>query len=313
VLGRIAERRREVRTARRVGTATLAIAVVALTVGATWGLARVFRPEPSAVRGGSDGGRSGSTNVPSSTPLPTIHPTVSGPSPSASDPAEPLPMSPSASRPPPDCVSSSVIGDFDGDGAQDDTVTIECAYLLPSVPDPPGGWMISVEWPPTGGSWPVNECEVVCRALAAYDFDGDGTDELVVVVREQDGIQYLGFYSLRVSEIGPQVVGITPPGSDGFAPDQPAAFPFGVTGVDQEYEYVTCSTDSDGSVLVHQTSAVYSLDMRELTTRETVFNLISDENGDPLAFEVVSSHTEVHQDPAIPGSAVPTDVACWRE
>jgi hypothetical protein len=67
----------------------------------------------------------------------------------------------------------------------------------------------------------------VCKAYGAFDLNGDGRDELGVVVSEGASTQFIEFFEVTLGPEGPLALTVAPPGSTGFPGGEPARFPLG--------------------------------------------------------------------------------------
>jgi hypothetical protein len=210
---------------RRVQVIALTVAVVIGTAGATYGLARVFGV-----------GEPGGDPISAGSPMPS-----------------PLPW------PTDECRTSSVSGDFDGDDVED-TATVALTSCL--VPEPEEGspytteYALDVKWPPAQGIFPVPDCGKICRALAAVDFDGDGTDEFVLVVDASATREFLQFYRLPPRETGPVRLEVAPPGETDHPAGQPLRLPQGAPDADRDF--VTCRMAAGGYQLIATNAAQQS-------------------------------------------------------
>jgi Tol biopolymer transport system component len=139
------------------------------------------------------------------------------PSPSPSPPTQ-VPSVPSdaviAKEIGPACDTSKVTGDFDGDGSPD--VAVVFFRQPPSgscdVPADQRQYQLGVWWADgTSGIWPLPDCGTIqsdgsvnptgtCRAFAAPDLNGDGTDELAIETDRGASVSQLQFYPLPPSE-----------------------------------------------------------------------------------------------------------------
>jgi len=258
----ILEKRARARSARRLQLVALTVAVVIGTAGATFGLARVFGV-----------GEPGGDPISAGSPMPS-----------------PLPW------PTDECRTSSVSGDFDGDDVED-TATVALTSCL--VPEPEEGspytteYALDVKWPPAEGIFPLPDCDAPggpygCRALAAVDFDGDGTDEFVLVVHAGASTEFLRFYKLPPRETGPIPLTVAPPGTTRYPGGEPLEL--SLWGSVTHLNFVTCRT-VDGSGQLIATGAELFTDSDTYTVRETVFELEPPGDVSPGQFTVVSERT----------------------
>ncbi|MGH2572718.1 MAG: TolB family protein [Actinomycetota bacterium] len=219
---------------------------------------------------------------------PAWQPVPAGPSPTSSEqPPTPAPTSP----PEDECRTSSVNGDFDGDDVED-TATVALTSCL--VPEPEEGspftteYALNVKWPPAEGIFPLPDCKKACRALAAVDFDGDGTDEFVLVVDAGASTEFLRFYELPPRETGPVPLTVAPPGTTEYPAGEPLEL--SLWGSVTHLGFVTCRT-VDGAGQLIATGAELFTDPDNYTVREAVFELEPPGEDQPGQFRVVSERT----------------------
>ena len=179
---------------------------------------------------------------------------------------------PSSPSPGDDCSAfeTTVTGDFDGDGIQDLAVVARSDCLGEGGSTP---YSLSVTWGGgAAGGVALPDCQSACGAFAVSDLDGNGTDELALLVELGSSTQFVEFYELNVSEaFGQQAVLVAPPGAEGFPPDQPAVFPLG--GSVTHLDFLSCFQAEDGTNQVASDGAVLSSDQTEYAVHETVFVL----------------------------------------
>jgi hypothetical protein len=264
----ILEKRTRGRTTRRVQVVALAVAVVVGTAGATLGLARIF-------------GIGSLDQEPLSVGLPTRS-------------VSPLD----------ECQTSSVSGDFDGDKAQD-TATVALTECL--VPSPEEGseftteYALDVKWPPAEGIFPLPDCRKVCRALAAVDFDGDGTDEFVLVVDASASHEFLQIYKLPPRETGPIRLDVAPPGEPGHPGGEPLRLAQGASSTQQDF--VTCRMAGEGRQLIATSAG--PIEDQSYEVRVTVFSFDSTRfRVDPAEREYMTVHSN-DLEATVPGRP------CW--
>jgi Tol biopolymer transport system component len=206
--------------------------------------------------------------APSWQPLPKGHPPVE-PSESPSESSTPSPRpsetpSPSSTPPaPPQCATSFVSGDFDGDGLLD-TAAI--------CPGDKGGFSLDVVWGPgpfPAGSVALPDCQDACEALAATDLDGDGSDEFVLQIQQGASTQFTEVFELPSSEaFGLKAATVADPGAPGYPAGEPAVF--AMSGSVTHMDFLTCV---GGSHEVIATSATLNDSQTEWAIHETVFVL----------------------------------------
>lgn len=257
---RILERRVRRRIWNRARVVTVAVAVVVATVGGTVALASVFRGTPGTPGSGPTpiGSTLGSTGEPSASPSESPSPISVAPSASPSE-------SPSASPVPCD-ETTTVQGDFDGDGVTD-SVTV----IPPSCP---------YEGQTSGPD---------CAPAGVADIDGDGIDELALVVDGGASTKLMNVLEIPPTEVGPAVLTVGPDGTEGFPPGEPALFPIG--GSVKHLDFVTCRTDGG----VHQVLATHATLSQDETTwslTEVVFEVAIDEqalrSGEPVTIQALT-------------------------
>jgi hypothetical protein len=241
---------------------------------------------------------------------PTVEPS---PSPTETEPSpspEPAPsLSPSE---PIKCETTSVTGDFRGDGTVDDVATVRCGPQGNELDLP---FVVDVEWdtgePQQGpaGSWVLEGCARVCRAIAAADLNGNGTAELVLLVEEGASSQFVEFYTMPVSEIGPRVFVVASPGTENFPPGERAVFPIG--GSVTHMDFITCTADDQAGQVVVATDAELAQDESAFTVRETVLSVDLSEFETPAFIVASSRQYEQPFNPETGGEAVPPGQPCW--
>jgi hypothetical protein len=258
----IARRRVRYRLRKRVGRAMLVVVVIAGAGAATWTLARSFGLGTSRV----------------ATPPPATAP-ATGPAPYVPPPTAPVtsgqPSPPSEA----DCrQSSSVQGDFDGDGAAEVARLQRCG----------DGWFLDIEHPGRIGPvprWAFPECRVGCTLLAAPDVNADGTDELAVVPLAFTILDVV-LFDASDELAGPVVITVAAPGDPAgqFEPGRPARLGFG--GDAFSAFNVRCETRAGARVMV--ATAAESLPHDRVDARwhvhETVLRFAAADD----AFHVVS-------------------------
>ncbi len=298
---RILERRVRRRIWNRARVVTVAVAVVVATVGGTVALASVFRSAP--VGPGSAPTQIGSTPGSPGKPGPSQSASQISVEPSGSPSESPSPS------PVPCSETTTVAGDFDGDGISD-TVTVippSCPFEgQTSGPD----WGVDVRFGSgAAGAWALLECGPDCAPAGVADLNGDGIDELALVVDGGASTKLMNVLEIPPAEVGPAVLTVGPDGAEteGFPPLQPALFPIG--GSVTHLDFVTCRPDG-GANQVIATKATLSQDQTVWTLTEVVFDVAIDEqamqSGEPptiQAFTVASVNTSTAPyDPNAPPS-----------
>jgi Tol biopolymer transport system component len=246
-------------------------------------------------------------SAPSWQPLPKSHTPQPNHSPTPSS-LSPTPHSPSPS---PSCAMSTVGGDFDGDGLVDTATVGEAPCLPPARPTAEGTALYSlrvtygdgIPYPNGTATYPITDCESVCRALAATDLNGDGMDELFVVVDEGASTGFLSVFELQNGETaGGQATTVGLPDAPGFPADEPAVFEFGGSVTHQGF--VTCRTTAGVEQVI---STIAQVDRTQTTweAHETVFTFgIYQNEGVPFPkFNVVS--TDDYTQPFDPTGRIP--------
>lgn len=264
-------------TPRRGRAALLAVAVLAGTVGVALLLGRALlrtdaaRVVPTLRQVG---------RTPSMPPLPSITP---------SPPVAPLPVPPvpkgliGAA-----CDVSKVAGNFDEDDVPDVAVVF--------YPKPKAGcfaadsnrgrsYKLAGSWPPAAGIWDLPQCRRACRAFAAPDVDGDGTQELAVIVDEGASTSFFHVYQFPAAEPPKVPVEVASPGPEGFPPG-PALFGWGGSVTHQDN--MRCETVADGTRVLVMTSASLSED-ETWRVRETVLSPVHEPEPWDLVFRIVST------------------------
>jgi hypothetical protein len=202
------------------------------------------------------------------TPSATPSPSLTTPSPSAT--AEPT----SSRTPPPTralgCVLSRTQGDFDGDGAVDVAIVHYPEPRTGCAQDPLAGpfpYHVAVRF---GSGQEVDAvpdgCLTLCRGRTALDLDGDGRDELAVLVEQGASTSFISFF--RVGPDGVGAIPVAPPGAPGFDAGAPAVFALG--GSVMHFDYLTCGEEEGGPVLV-ATATVLAYPEMEYRTRDVTF------------------------------------------
>ncbi len=184
ILRRVARRERLRAIRVRVVPSILALTLSAATIAVVWAS---FRPTPKGTRlGAANQGQSASQS-----PTETV------------------------------CSQSESAGDFDGDGSPD---AAELYALIPSPSARCGPSALDLGWhfelrvdlsSATTITVPFSDCESLfdCQLLKGSDFDGDGRDELPVML-SMSASSRTGIY--RVSATGIESLYLTPPGDPGF-------------------------------------------------------------------------------------------------
>jgi TolB protein len=198
---------------------------------------------------------------------------------------------------------SMVTGDFDGDGASDK------AYISPNFCVEPGTpteapWTLSVDYAPGGDIWPMPECgKDVCRALGAGDLNGDGIDELAVLVGEGASTQFVEFFEVPLGAGGPQVANVGPSlGSKEFPAGLPPRFPFG--GSVTHYAALGC----DGRQVISET-ATLNADQTEWQVDRTVLHL----DKDRWVVRSIESSTQAFDPDVGVGDIFEPGAPCWMD
>jgi Tol biopolymer transport system component len=122
---------------------------------------------------------------------------------------------------------STANGDLDGDGTTDkaNIGPSSCVQQRAPIETP---WALSVTYDDGGGVWAMPECgKDVCQALGAGDLNGDGIDELAVIVEQGASTQFLEFFEVPLGPEGLKPVEMAEPGLEGSPAGQPARLPFG--------------------------------------------------------------------------------------
>jgi Tol biopolymer transport system component len=209
---------------------------------------------------------------------PTIEPTT--PEPAETSPS-PTPTSPEQPQPTqeefelkfgPLCGFSGAFGDFDGDGERD-SAGIAFPKASEACTDLPGkaGWFVYVMWASgPSGTWPLDVCSLACRTFGVADLDGDGTDELFLVVSAGAATLFLHVYELGLGPQPKHPLEVAPPGASGYPADEPALFPYGGSVTHQDF--VTCD-EGDGVHILIATSADLDQKAEEWSVRETILSL----------------------------------------
>jgi hypothetical protein len=219
VFERIASKRARRRIVGRLEMASM-IAVVLATMGlGAYGLSRVLALGDDARR-------------PAGSPL------LSSPSPSVS-------INPESCS----ALESSAVGDFDGDGTSD-TATIgpsACFEQRAPIETP---WALSVAYANGGGVWGMPECSKdTCRALGPAYLDGDGVNELAVMVESGASVRFVEFFRVPPGSDEPAPIAVMGPtlGAEEFQAGRPATFPYG--GSVTHYAALGC----DGTKVIFET------------------------------------------------------------
>ena len=203
-------------------------------------------------------------------------PSPPGPHPSSSPLAT---VSPSPAQPVPACATSWVNGDFDGDGRLDTAAV---------CPLKGGMFSLEVQWAEgAAGAVSLADCEDVCEARDAADFNGDGKDELFLVFSAGASTEFAEVYELPVTEaFGQSPVVTAAPGSPpGFPKGEPTRFDLGGSVTHQGY--LTCQTVHSGQQVI-STGTQLSDDQTTWEAHETIFALRG--SGTRARFVVLSSH-----------------------
>jgi TolB protein len=254
-------------------------------------------------------------SAPSWQPLPkgrlTVEPSESPPASSSPSPQPSETPSPSSSPPaPPECATSFVNGDFDGDGL------LDTAAICPANK---GGFSLLGVWGPgpfPAGSVALPDCQDVCEALAATDLDGDGADEFVLQTQQGASTHFVEVYELPADEaFGHQAAIVADPGAPGYPAGEAAVFAIG--GSVTHMDFLTCVGESHEVVA---TSAKLNDSQTEWAVHETAFILDpayhagkgrSDGYGE---FTVVSTaDSTLAFDPTGQNQPEPRGDPCWEQ
>jgi hypothetical protein len=310
-LEEIARRRSRRRVVRRVQIAALAVAVVAGSVGGTFGLVALFRADRGPRPGdGTPVATASHTVAVEPTGSPTESPSTS-PTPTESSSAEPTPSTTPTGDAPfigYACGSSEINADFDADGKLD-TAMVHFGDVIqgtpPSCPSPAPGqtydWKVDVKWGDgVAGAWPLPECDWTCGAYSSFDLDGNGTAEFALVVHEGASTTFLNFFELPPEEPGPIL----------FAEaSQSTPLELATGGSVTHLDFVTCQTDGSGASQLVATNAGLSQDGSTWDLTETVyaFDPSAPAGGDPRTADVFSvASTNTSTQPADPNGDPPT-------
>jgi hypothetical protein len=257
----VTQRKMRRRTLRRVQVASLIVVVLAGTIAGTFALSRVFRGRGAVTPGGS----------PSST--------------------QPSATSPSPTTYPPECEATQVTGDFEGDGVPD-LVTVGRNGCIPRPgPMTETNFVLNVEWSPSGEGaiTPLAQCQSACAAFAAGDLNGDGIDELILLVDTGASTQFVQVLELPPFPQG-QTLGasstVLPPGAPEYPAGDPAKFALG--GSVTHLDFLMCQT-ADATHHVVATSAALSDDQTVYDIHETVFTFAPVSEPPLGTFAVVST------------------------
>jgi hypothetical protein len=311
-LEEIGRRRSRRAVVRRVQIGALAVAVVAGSVGGTFGLVALFRADrgPRTPGDGVPVATASSSVAHEPTGSPTESPSPS-PTPTESSSPEPSPSATPTGEAPfigYACGSSEINADFDGDGRLDAAMVHWSDIVLDHPPPCPSlapgdtaDWRIDVEWGNgVTGAWPLPECDWTCRAYSSYDLDGNGTSEFALVVHGGASTDFLNFFELPAEEPGPIL----------FAEaSQSTPLELAAGGSVTHMDFVTCQTDGSGGPQLVSTAAALSQDGSTWNLTETVyaFDPSAPAGGDPRtadAFSVASTNTSTQ--PADPNGDPPT-------
>jgi Tol biopolymer transport system component len=219
--------------------------------------------------------------------------------------------SPSVSVAPQDCSTrqSSATGDFDGDGTLE-TARVAPSYCFKQRTQKDAPWTLSIHFGNAGvevGEWSMRECsKQMCQILGAGDLNGDGLDELAVIVEEGASTALIEFFPIHLDAVGPTPVVVVSPGEEGFPSGEAARFPYG--GSVTHYAALGCGEND-----VISEVATLSADQTEWAVHVT--NLHLDAAGPAPKFTVVSTDDSTQTfDPDVGvGDIFEPGGPCWTE
>jgi hypothetical protein len=294
---KVMERKIRRRIARRLQVAALVVVVVAGTIGGTFALGKVFHSNRSVTPSGG-----ASVTEPS--------PTGASPSPSAT-PSE-------------DCSEeTTAIGDFEGDDTLDIATVGPNDCIARPLPSPGTlsldfltDFALDVEFEPSGEGLvaPLADCQSACEAFASADLNGDGIDELVLLVdmgASTQFVQVFEFWNGLEGALGEPSV-VLEPGAPGFPAGEPA--PFAIGGSVAHQDFMTCRSIEGGAPEVIATSGELTQDQTTWNVHETVLTFARILETPFGTFTVVSTRDyTVPFDPTGETQLEPPGDPCWGE
>jgi WD40-like Beta Propeller Repeat len=219
--------------------------------------------------------------------------------------------SPSVSIQPQECSAreSSAVGDFDGDGTPE-TARVAPSYCFKQRTQQDAPWTLSIDFGNAGieiGEWSMRECSKdTCRVLGAGDLNGDGLDELAVIIEEGASTAFVEFFPIALDATGPTPALVASPGDQDFPSGEAARFPFG--GSVTHFAAIGCG---ENDVI----SEVATLNADQTEWAVHVANLHLGTAAASPRFTVVSTHDSTQAfDPNVgPGDVFEPGAPCWMD